>query len=247
MALSRVTARIAAVPALLFALTSAASAQEVPSSPTTAVAPAATAMPVMAVDSSLDFVPLRTQDDIRYDIEQSRSSELQANAAMNRAKEQQAGMKSRVAITQQELKALDSKISLAKKEKREPERVSLEAEKKVTERNKAVMERREALRGMEIQLAQKEMELAVASRKALELELELAAQRSERAQLGGAVGPATEEARLDQVIRELERRTLEAQRTRVGVSRQVGEREQGLVERRLELLRAEQAATGYGN
>jgi hypothetical protein len=246
MALSLVTARIASASALLFALTSTATAQEVPSSPTTTAAAAVAALPVMAVDSSLDFVPLRSQDDIRYDIEQSRSSELQANAAMNRAKEQQAGMKARVEITRQELKALDGRIGLAKKEKRDPERVSFEAEKKVTERNKAVMERREALRGMEIQLAQREMELAVASRKALELELELATRRSERAQLGGAVGPATTEARLDQVIRELERRTLEAQRTRVGVSRQVGEREQGLIERRLELLKAEQTAAGYG-
>jgi len=50
--------------------------------------------------------------------------------------------------------------------------------------------------------------------------------------------------RQDQIIRELERKTLEAQRTRADAAKDVASRDQDIAKRRLELYQAQAAAGG---
>ena len=84
--------------------------------------------------------------------------------------------------------------------------------------------------------------LAEATRKSLELELQLSTRRGER-ELAGA-GDAAVALRHDNVIRDLERKVLEAQRVQADREKQVAERHQDITRRRLELYQAQGAAGG---
>jgi hypothetical protein len=130
---------------------------------------------------------------------------------------------------------------LAKKENREADRVGLEAERKAAEREIELLKRREELREAETVLETKRAELAGLSKQALELELQLAVRRAgrRRAPIGGAGG-----ASLDQVIGELEKQTLEAQRSQSASSMEVSDQEIRVIDRRLEMLDAQQKVLG---
>ena len=73
------------------------------------------------------------------------------------------------------------------------------------------------------------------------MELQLAERRADRAQ---AAGDPTATLRHDAVIRELERKTLEAQRTQAEAAKDVASRDQDITKRRLELYQAQMAASG---
>ena len=77
--------------------------------------------------------------------------------------------------------------------------------------------------------------------KALQLELQLATRRAGRLRtpVGGAGG-----ASLDRVIGELEKQTLEAQREQAASTIEVANREMTVIDRRLELLEAQQRVLG---
>jgi hypothetical protein len=79
------------------------------------------------------------------------------------------------------------------------------------------------------------------SKKALELELQLATRRAGRQKkvVGGAG-----QASLDRVIGELEKQTLEAQRAQAASSMEVSDLEIKAIDRRLELLDAQQKVLG---
>ena len=82
----------------------------------------------------------------------------------------------------------------------------------------------------------------MAEQKALEMELQLADRREGRARAGAA--DPTAALRQDAVIRELERRTLEAQRERAEAAKDVASRDQDIARRRLDLYTAQTAASG---
>jgi hypothetical protein len=140
-----------------------------------------------------------------------------------------------------EMVRLKERITLAKKENREADRLGLEAERKAAEREKGLLERREELRQAESELEATRAELATLTQKALQLELQLAVRRAGRSRtpIGGAGG-----ASLDRVIGELEKQTLEAQRAQSAYSTQVAAREIGVIDSRLELLDAQQKVLG---
>ena len=82
--------------------------------------------------------------------------------------------------------------------------------------------------------------LADATTKSLELELQLAQRRQAR----GPNADPTTVLKQDEVIRELERRTLEAQRQQAQAQKDLASKDEDIAKRRLDLYQAQAAATG---
>ncbi len=82
--------------------------------------------------------------------------------------------------------------------------------------------------------------LADATTKSLDLELQLA----QRRQAKTPNADPTTVLKQDEVIRELERRTLEAQRQQAQAQKDLASKDEDIAKRRLELYQAQAAATG---
>jgi len=190
----------------------------------------------------IDVLPTRSSDRIRKDLESVKAAEREADARLADASGQRSHTQGMLEVRKQEISTLNARIKLADKQKQEADKMSLEAEKKVAERQKQFLERREALHGAEIDQAKAAKRQAQAERTALELELQLAGRRADRARAAGVDPAAT--LRQDEVIRELERKTLEAQRSQAESAKDVAARDQDIAKRRLELYQAQMAAGG---
>ena len=192
-------------------------------------------------DSFLMLVAPRDTITLKKQLRAAIDAKTQAESRRQQAETMRLGARGRIEAKKVEMVRIKERIALAKKENREADRLGLEAERKAAEREKGLFERREELRQSEIELETSRGEYAGLSQKALELELQLAVRRAGRSRtpIGGAGG-----ASLDRVIGELEKQTLEAQRVQSLYSTEVAEREIKAIDRRLELLDAQQKVLG---
>jgi hypothetical protein len=197
--------------------------------------------PQSGFDSFLFLVAPRDTISIRRQLRAATEAGTLAESRRQQAETMRLGARGRIEAKKVEMVRLKERISLAKKENREADRLGLEAERKAAEREKGLLERREQLRQAETQLEATRAELAGLTQKALQLELQLAVRRAGRSRtpIGGAGG-----ASLDRVIGELEKQTLEAQREQAAYSPEVADREIKVIDRRLELLEAQQKVLG---
>ena len=187
----------------------------------------------------IDVIPVRSPDRIRTEIEAAKAASREADARITESSSQQSHTKAMVEVKKQELSTVNARIKLAEKQKLEADKITLEAEKKVSERQKQFLERRQALHGAELDRAKAGKKLASAQQKALELELQLSGRHADRA----AISDPTAALRSDQVIRELERKTLEAQRQQADAAKDVAARDEDIAKRRLDLYQAQMAAS----
>jgi hypothetical protein len=188
----------------------------------------------------IDVIPVRSPDRIRTEIEAAKAASREADARMTESSSQQAQTKAMVDVKKQELSTVNARIKLAEKQKAETDKITLEAEKKVAERQKQFLERRQALHGAELDRAKAGKKLASAQQKALELELQLSQRHADRA----AVSDPAVALRSDQVIRELERKTLEAQRQQADAAKDVAARDEDIAKGRMDLYQAQMSAGG---
>jgi hypothetical protein len=211
-------------------------------------APAAAAVPASptagrSVAEALGFIdvlPSRSTARIRDELESAKAAEREADTRISESQEQRERTKAMIEVKKQEISTVNARIKLADKQKDEVEKTSLQAEKKVGERQKLFLERRQALHDAEVDQAKTSKRLAEADQKALEMELQLASRRAERERLGP--NDPTAALRQDEVIHELERKTLDAQRQRAEAAKDVASRDQDIAKRRLDLYQAQQAA-----
>ena len=192
-------------------------------------------------DSFIMLVAPRDTVSIRRQLRSASDAVSQAESRRRQAETMRLGARGSIEAKKVEIGRLKERSNLAKKEGREADRLGLEAERKAAEREKGLLERREGLRQAESELEASRGELATLTQKALQLELQLAVRRAGRARtpVGGAGG-----ASLDRVIGELEKQTLEAQREQSAYSEVVADREIKVIDRRLELLDAQQKILG---
>jgi hypothetical protein len=212
-------------------------------SPTTASPGAAAAASRAAALSRLGFVEIlspRSSDRILRAIEQAKVEQREADAEFKEQEALETQVKAMVEVKKQEVSTLDAQRKLAAKNKREAEVATFEAEKKDAERHKQFLERRVMLHEAEQDAARARMNLAESTQKALELELQLASRRIGR---DATTDPGTT-MRHESVIRELERKVLEAQRVQAEREKQVADKHQDIAKRRLELYQAQAAAAG---
>jgi hypothetical protein len=190
----------------------------------------------------IDVIPARSSERIRTELESAKAAEREADARIAEVSSERERSKGMTEVKKREISTVDARIKLADKQKMEADKTMLTAEKKVAERQKQFLERREALHGAELEQAKAAKRLAEAQQKALEMELQLAGRRADRARVAGTDPTLT--LQHDEVIRELERKTLEAQRERAEAAKDVASRDQDITKRRLDLYQAQMAAGG---
>jgi hypothetical protein len=192
-------------------------------------------------DSFIMLVPLRDSLSIKRQIRAASDAIALAENRRQQAETMRLGATATIEAKKVQIVRLKERANLAKKENREADRLGLEAERKAAEREIELLRRREELRQTEIELETKRGDLAGFTKRALELELQLSIRRAGRmrAQVGTAGG-----ARLDRVIGELEKQTLEAQREQAASSMDLADVETRVIDRRLELLDAQQRILG---
>ena len=194
-------------------------------------------------DSLIALVPLRPEAEIQAELDDARRDQRSAEGSVRLAEDLRSRAKARLDINKQDVQSIEARIKLARQEKDEARRVSLEAERARMRRDRELLEKREEMRSTEISTAKDAAELAKASIRALEAELALVGARgawldavasadSSRA-LGG---PAR--------IQEAEKRTLEAQRERWRRTADLASAQAKLTERRLALQKAQIQARG---
>ncbi len=190
----------------------------------------------------IDVIPARSAERIRNELESAKSAGREAVARISETNSQRAQTKAMTEVKKQEISTVEARIKLADKQKQEADKTTLEVEKKVVERQKQFLEKRQALHGAELDRAKAAKKRAESEQKALELELQLAGRRGDRVQTAGVDATAT--LRHDEVIRELERKTLEAQGQQAEAAKDVASRDQDIAKRRLDLYQAQMAASG---
>jgi len=192
-------------------------------------------------DSFIMLVSPRDSNTIKKHIRAAAAAIDAAEKARQQAETMRLGATSRIEFKKVEIVRIKDRINVAKKENREADRVGLEAERKAAEREIELLKRREELRQAETELESKRAEYSGLAKRALELELQLAVRRAGRLRspVGGAGG-----ASLDRIIGELEKQTLEAQREQAAAGIDVSDQEIRVLDRRLELLDAQQKVLG---
>lgn len=176
---------------------------------------------------------------IRADLDAARSAEREAEIERARHDDEWERTKAMVEVKKREVSTIDARRKLAEKSRQEAEKVTLQAEKKDAERYKAFLERRAHLHEAEADRSETAGSLAQATRRMLELELQLTTRREERARTAGLDPVATK--RHDAVIAELESRVLDADRKRAEAQKRLADKDVDLVRRRTELHRAQSA------
>lgn len=187
-------------------------------------------------DSTIQLIPLRTLDEIQSDISAAKTALQVARARMPVFEGAEKQAQIQVDPWKKEIDLTNSKIDVAKKEKNESSKVALEAEKKALERRKSLAENNHQLRKAETEVAKAELEQIEADLKAWELELELARHRSEREELAKAGTEGVGLAAVDQMIRDLEKKALEAQKDSADKSSKCADKEKNVVNKRLAIL-----------
>ena len=185
----------------------------------------------------VDIVTPRSADRLHREIEETKLDMTEADSEIKQRQGLEDQVKAMVQVKKEEISTLDAQRKLAEKAKNDAEVASFEAEKKDAERHKLFLEKRVSLHQAEKETAKARKSLAEATRKALELELQLTNRR-------GQSGDAAATMRNDNVIRDLERKVLDAQRVQADREKQVADRHQDIAKRRLELYQAQAAAGG---
>lgn len=189
----------------------------------------------LALDEFLVLVPIRDQDEIRADIEAAKLQEERAQEEKRSTEQLERLARDQLEVQKREIDAIKARLKVAKNDGYEADKIVLEADQKLAEGAKKLLERRRDLRKVEVRGWDMAAKLAAATRKAAELELELASARQQLRQRGP--GGGDDVRRLELRINELEGRTLEAQKDRAEQRAKVAQTEKDVVKSRIELLK----------
>jgi chromosome segregation ATPase len=190
----------------------------------------------LALDEFLVLVPLRNSADIQADIDRSRRDEERAQEEKRNAEQLERLARDQLEAQKKEIDAIKARLKVAKNDDRETDAIVLESDKKLAEGAEQLLVKRRDMRRKEITGWDKVAKLAASTRKAAELELELASARDALRDFGTR-GSAEEARRLERRVSEIEKRTLEAQADRADLRAQVAKTEKDVVKSRLQLLK----------
>ena len=141
---------------------------------------AAQAEATSGFDSFIMLVPPRDSMSIKKNVKAAADATALAETRRQQAETMRLGARARIEAKKVEIVRIKDRINGAKKENRDADRVGLEAERKAAEREIDLLERREDLRLAETELESKRGEYSALTKKALELELQLAIRRAGR-------------------------------------------------------------------
>jgi len=199
------------------------------------------ACPVIAIaqtplDSGIVLIPLRSLDEIQADIAdaKNRLSVAEARVPVVEGAEKQAQMQ--IDPWAKQIDLVKAKVDVARNEKNESAKTALEAEKNALERQKNLAENNHDLRKAETDLAKAHSEWIATQLRAWEFEQELAMKRIEREALVKSGTTTIGLAAVDQVVRNLERKALGAQKDEADKSGNRADKEKNIVSKRIKIL-----------
>jgi len=194
--------------------------------------------PVSASDPTLAIVPTRSIEQIDGDLELAaelgrafEQRRLFADVELTRSEQA-------IVRTKQQLDAVKQQLKQAKQDGRDADKVVLGTEQKSLEQLQTFYGRERDLRKAEIQLADARVASAAAARTSLDLERQLIEKRAE------VVAAGMDALRRSQVLSQLEKTTLEAQKKRSELDRRAVDREKSVIAKRLKLFDARAKLTG---
>jgi hypothetical protein len=232
---------------LVAAVCATACAQTAAQSPPAGVVPPAH-QPVLdnATLMTKAYEPLvtpRPASEIDADMEEARNDEKQAREEQQRVQSMREVANAKIEVMKRDRESISQRIDLAKKGGMEAEKKTLEAQKKAHELQLDVLERDREVKRTHVEVAKHEIEEAQARQRLFEVERELVDKRSEleRAALpeGASVEAAEKVVKLHHEARELERRVLEAMRTRSDKAIAAAQAKKSYAERQLGLHKAQ--------
>lgn len=190
------------------------------------------------VDSLARAVTLGVPDSLRRGISQTDMEGEAARLSIDLAREAGRRAQTLYDVQRLEIEALNKRIDLAKKEKREEDRKKMEGEKDELERRLKVLERWREVHEAAVRAGEARRDAASERKKLFEAELDLAGLRerwpvADSLRLAGRLNPS-EDALLRQT-----RKVLEARRAEADRRHQAGERERELAEKQAALVEAQ--------
>ena len=192
------------------------------------------------VDSLARALSVGVPDDLRKGIAQSDMEGEAARLSIDLAREGGRRAQTHFDVQRLEIESLNKRIDLAKKEKREDDRKTMELEKAELERRLKVLERWREVHEAAVRAGEARRDAASERKKLIEAELQLLELRErwgvstlDSTRVAGRLNPA-EDALLRQT-----RRVLEARRAEADRRHQAGERERDLAEKQASLVEAQ--------
>jgi len=187
------------------------------------------------------LVPVRDVAEIQRDIESADKAQTAAGEAERTAQDQRSSVASLLEEKKQAIAANKEKLKAAKQQKNDTEVSLLTADGKALERDKDLLDQQQALRDAEISLAQKQNELAMLTKQALDLEKQLAGKRADQT-VSNVSKPDL--ARTARRLVDFEKTTLEAQKKVADKQADVADAGKKVIEHRLKTLEAQQNIYG---
>jgi hypothetical protein len=196
-------------------------------------------------DTFLIVIPPRPEGEARVDREAAEKARSVEQGRLPEVTDQLAGIKAKVELQKKEIEALKAKIKVADQAKNEAEKLSLQGKQKIEEMWLDLLEKRADMREAEKALTTTAVDASEALVHYYDVELELIAKRATKPpEAQGLQDDAALERKLrhENDLRELERKGLEAFLIQVEKREKMLDAEKKLIERRLELFEAQNAA-----
>lgn len=225
---STTASRISAQLALLVFLPTAVLHAQQTTPPIATAVPTLTVIPASAADTSEVILTARAVDTIRLEKDRLLGERRDAETQWTTFRGQGEKLNAQIAEVKEALSRVSAKEKLAKKDKRDSDRIAAAVEKRQLERSLELLEARSGLRGAQIEKARLERDHLDASVRADDAELAIAERQAQ-------VVPNDPSQR--SAFQELTSRWLQALRTRSARAYDLEDRRFKVVEAQIELLK----------
>jgi len=196
------------------------------------------------VDSIAGLGVPRSADELRRTIDQAGTDEVAARVAHDQARALKERTEYLIDIRKTELKAIEKRVDLAKKDKRSEDQKALESQRKGMELSLRVLERWRNVHDAAANAADAERDAARESRDAAEAEQKFSDMRSARQPV--VADSVVRTMPMDDGLVSQVRKVIEARRSLADGRQQWWERLRDLADRQKELLDAQKAARDFG-
>ena len=193
-----------------------------------------------SIYSTFAITAPRPENAIRSGIENARADEQAAAREADRLKDARDRVDGRLKVQKADIDAIQSRISLAKKDGRDADRADLELRRRQADLDRKAMEEIKSLYDDQIAEATAKRDWARARGKSFESELELTRRRQERADR--ATADSTALGRLDADIESLEGKMLDARKDEASKQAEWALRYRDTVTQQIAVYRAQVAA-----
>lgn len=188
-------------------------------------------------------ITVGSADELRQDEDAARDEETDAARAIDEARTNKSQAEARIEIAKSQLATMKKSLDLAKKEKREGDRLELERQRGAQEvRLKLLVSSRE-VRNDEISVQEARREVARAAQKVVTAERDLVARRAALAS-ADSLAPL---GRLGDDVRQATRTAILRRKDVAAARKTLADRERSLADKQLKLLDAQRAVRSLGD